>query len=161
MDSTMMTIVSFSLSVISVLLIIAMNWTTLKKLKRAEKKEEELACNARLSKQLEETEYGQKILQRLEGIAQTQELYNKALVSTLRNDLLSVTDEVLYINRKRNTKSSKWYSLATRRERFELLEEIMDCAFDTYKMLGGNHIIEDRYKECKAIIKEAKKQAEE
>lgn len=160
MDNVM-SIVSFSLSVVSVLLIIALNWSTLKKIKSAQKKEEELEYSMRLSKKMEESEYGKKVLEKLEDIAQTQELYNKALVNTLRNDLLSVTDEVLYINRKRNTTSSKWYSLGTRRERFELLEEIMDSAFDTYKMLGGNHIIEDRYRECKGIIKEAKKQAEE
>ena len=156
-----MTITSFILSAISVLLIITLNWSAVKKIKKADKREEEIECQAKLSKQLEETEYGRKVLEKLDEISTKQELYNQVVVHMLRTDLLSVTDEIFYINRKRHTASSKWYSLATRLDRYEILEEIIDAAFESYKLLGGNHIIEEKYKECKSIIKETKRQAEE
>lgn len=156
-----MTITSFILSAISVLLIITLNWSAVKKVKKAEKKEEEMECQAKLSKQLEETEYGRKVLEKLDEISTKQELYNQVVVHMLRTDLLSVTDEIFYINRKRHTASSKWYSLAIRLDRYEILEEIIDAAFVSYKLLGGNHLIEEKYKECKSIIKETKRQAEE
>jgi len=156
-----MTITSFILSAISVLLIITLNWSALKKIKKAERREEESKRQAKLSKQLEETEYGRKVLEKLEEISTKQELYNQIVMHMLRTDLLSVTDEIFYINRKRNTVSSKWYSLATRLDRYQMLEEIIDAAFASYKLLGGNQLIEERYEECKSIIKETKRQAEE
>lgn len=156
-----MTITSFILSAISVLLIITLNWSAVKKMKKAEKQEEENRRQARLSKQLEETEYGRKVLAKLDEISTKQELYNQVVLHMLRTDLLSVTDEIFYINRKRNTVSSKWYNLATRLDRYQILEEIIDAAFASYKLLGGNHVIAEKYEECKSIIKETKRQAEE
>jgi hypothetical protein len=130
-------------------------------MKKAEKQEEENRRQARLSKQLEDTEYGRKVLAKLDEISTKQELYNQVVMHMLRTDLLSVTDEIFYINRKRNTVSSKWYNLATRLDRYQILEEIIDAAFASYKLLGGNHVIAEKYEECKSIIKETKRQAEE
>lgn len=138
-----------------------MNWTALKKLRAAERKEAEIESDIKLSRRMEDSLYGKKVLKKLEDIAEHQELYNQSLLHVLRTDLLTVTDEILYINRKRNTVSSKWSNLAARRERYALLEEIMDAAFMSYTRLGGNHLIAERYEECKAILKDTKREAEE
>mgnify|MGYP000878490205 CR=1 FL=1 len=155
-----LTIISLMVGIVSVLLVVALNFNTLKKLRKAGAEERDLAQKIRLSEELENTEYGRKIIRKLDEITEAQNLFSQSLLHILRTDLLSVTDDILYINRKRNTSASKWSNLEERLRRYEVLEDILDSCFISYKRLGGNHSIEERYKECKAIIRETQREAE-
>lgn len=155
-----LTIISLAVGIVSVLLIVALNYMTLKKLRRADAKERDEEKRMRLSEAMEETEYGKKVIQKLNEITEAQKLFSQSLLHILRRDLLAVTDEIMYINRKRNTQSSKWSKLEERLKRYEVLEEVMDSCYISYSRLGGNHAIEERYKECKAIIRETQRAAE-
>lgn len=153
--------ISLILGVISVALIILMNLTTYKKLKKAEATEKAIGRKIKLGAEMENTPFGEAVLEKLDKIEESQNLFSRSLLHILRTDLLNVTDEILYINRKRNTVGSKWSSLEVRLQRYAVLEEIMDACFESYQRLGGNHYVADRYRECKAVIKETQRQSED
>ena len=155
-----LTVISLAVGIVSALLIVALNYMTLKKLMKAEAKERDIENRMRLSEAMEETEYGKKVIKKLDEITEAQNLFSQSLLHILRRDLLAVTDEIMYINRKRNTQSSKWSKLEERLKRYEVLEEVMDSCYISYSRLGGNHSIEERYRECKSIIKETQRAAE-
>lgn len=155
-----LTVVSLAVGILSALLIVALNCMTLKKLMKAEAKERDIENRMRLSEAMEETEYGKKVMDKLNEITEAQKLFSQSLLHILRRDLLAVTDEIMYINRKRNTRASKWSNLEERLRRYEVLEEEMDSCYMSYKRLGGNYAVEERYKECKAIIRETQRAAE-
>ena len=156
-----LTVLSLAISIISVVLVIAINWNTLRKMRRTELAERAIEKRVRLGKEMQDTEFGKQVIYKLDAISEAQEVYSQSLLHILRTDLLTVTDEIFYINRKRNTKSSKWSNLNERLRRFEVLEEIMDDCYASYVRLGGNHFMKDRYKEAKAIILETQRQSEE
>lgn len=159
-----LTIISLAVGIVSVLLIVALNYMTLKKLRKADAEERnaERMCreSMQLSDAMERTEYGKKVMDKLNEITEAQNLFSQSLLHILRTDLLAVTDDIMYINRKRNTRGSKWSNLEERLRRYEVLEEIMDGCFISYSRLGGNHAITERYRECKAIIRETQRAAE-
>lgn len=157
----LLTNISIAAGIISVVIIVMINTFELKRLRREDVVDRAKERNAKLGEHIENSPFGIKVLEKLDDIAKSQDAFSKSLLHMLRADLLSVTDEILYINRKRGTKSSKWHVLGERLRRFEVLEEVLDDCFMSYKRLGGNHYIEDRYKECKAIIKETQRQAEQ
>lgn len=133
----------------------------LRKLKKEATAERLAEKSIRLGEEMEKTPFGIKVLAKLDEIADSQNVFNHSLLHMLRTDLLQVTDEIMYIHRKRNTKASKWSSVNERLKRFQVLEEVMDNCYTSYKKLGGNCFIEDRYKEAKAVIVETLKQPEE
>jgi len=155
-----LTIISLVVGIVSVLLIVVLNYMTLKKLIKADAKEREAEKLMQLSQAMEETEYGKKVISKLNEITEAQNLFSQSLLHVLSRDLLAVMDEIMYINRKRNTRASKWSSLEERLKRYEVLEEVMDSCFVSYSRLGGNHAIKERYEECKAIIRETQRAAE-
>ena len=155
-----LTIFSLVLGIISVSLIIVLNFTTLNKLRKVGLATRQNQKNIALSEAIEATPYGQTIMQKLDQINESQEVFSQSLIHILRTDLLSITDEIMYINRKRNTRGSKWYSLRARLNRYAVLEEIMDSCYDSYLKLGGNSGVKERYIECKEIIKETQRMAE-
>lgn len=156
-----LTIISLAVGIVSVLLIVVLNYKTLNKLRKAEDKERVAEKSMQLSEAMEETEYGKKVIAKLNEINESQSLFSQSLLHILRTDLLTTTDEIFYINRKRNTQSSKWSSLNERLRRLETLEEIMDECYDSYLRLGGNHSMADRYREAKSIILETQRAAEQ
>lgn len=156
-----LTIISLLFSIVSVTLIIGLNWYTLKKVKRENAKEREQEENRILGAKMENTVFGKQVIEKLNYITEMQSIYNQSLLHMLRADLLEVTDEIMYINRKRNTQSSKWFSLEARLNRYKVLEEVLDNCYISYKRLGGNCYIEERYKDCKSIIKMTQRKAEE
>lgn len=156
-----LTIISLAVGIVSVLLSVILNYKTLKKLRKADAKKRVAEKNMQLSKEMEKTEYGKKVIAKLNDISESQSLFSKSLLHILRTDLLTLTDEVFYINRKRNTRSSKWSSLNERLRRFKALEEIMDECYDSYVRLGGNHFMKTRYREAKAIILETQRTTEQ
>lgn len=155
-----LTIISLAVGIVSVLLIVVLNYMTLKKLRKADAKERNAERRMQLSEAMEETEYGKKVMDKLNEITEAQKLFSQSLLHILRTDLLAVTDDIMYINRKRNTRASKWSKLEERLRRYEVLEEVMDSCFISYSRLGGNHSIKERYRECKAIIRETQRAAE-
>ena len=155
-----LTIISLMVGIVSVLLVVILNFNTLKKLRLVAAKERDVERSHRLSAEMESTEYGKKVIEKLNQINESQNLFSQSLLHILRTDLLAVADEIMYINRKRNTQASKWSKLEERLRRYEVLEDVMDGCFLSYKRLGGNHSIEESYKECKAIIRETQREAE-
>ena len=155
-----LTVISLGISIISVVLVIAINWNTLRKMKQAEAAERLLAKRARLGEEMQNTEFGVLVLDKLNEIQESQAVFSKSLLHILRRDLLNTIDEIMAINRKRNTKNSKWYSVVNRLERYKVLEEVMDECYDSYTRLGGNHFITDKYEDAKAIIKATQRKAE-
>ncbi len=159
-----LTIISLAVGIVSVLLIVALNYIALKKLRKAdaEERKAERLCreSMQLSEAMEETEYGKKVIDKLNKITEAQNLFSQSLLHILRRDLLEVTDDIMYINRKRNTRASKWSNLEERLKRYEVLEEIMDSCYISYSRLGGNHAIKEIYRECKAIVRETQRAAE-
>lgn len=155
-----LTIFSLVLGIISVAMIIILNYTTLSKLRKVGVATRQGQKNVALSEAIEATPYGQTIMQKLDQINDAQNLFSQSLLHILRTDLLSVTDEIMYINRKRNTRASKWSNLEERLRRYEVLEDIMDSCFISYNRLGGNSNIKERYRECKAIIRETQRMSE-
>ena len=155
-----LTVISSAVGIVSVLLIMVLNYKTLKRLRKADAEERNAERRMQLSEAMEETEYGKKVMDKLNEITEAQKLFSQSLLHILRRDLLAVTDEIMYINRKRNTQASKWSNLEERLRRYEVLEEEMDSCYMSYKRLGGNRAVEERYKECKAIIRETQRAAE-
>lgn len=155
-----LTIISLAVGIISVLMVVLLNYMTLKKLRKADAKERNAEKSMQLSEAMEGTEYGKKVIDKLNEINEAQNLFSQSLLHILRTDLLAVTDDIMYINRKRNTNASKWSKLEERLRRYEVLEDIMDSCYMSYNRLGGNHAIEERYRECKAIIRETQRAAE-
>lgn len=139
-----LTIISLAVGIVSVLLIVVLNYMTLKKLRKADAKERNAERRMQLSEAMEETEYGKKVMDKLNEITEAQKLFSQSLLHILRTDLLAVTDDIMYINRKRNTRASKWSKLEERLRRYEVLEEVMDSCFISYSRLGGNHSIKER-----------------
>ena len=155
-----LTIVSLLLGMLSVILIIMMNLVNLKKLKSVERIERAEEERVRLGEKMETSPFGVLVLDKLNEIQESQAVFSKSLLHILRRDLLNTIDEIMAINRKRNTKNSKWYSVANRLERYKVLEEVMDECYDSYTRLGGNHFIADRYEDAKAIIRATQRKAE-
>ena len=155
-----LTVISLAVGIVSVLLIVVLNYMTLKKLRKANAEERDAEKRMQLSRAMEETEYGKKVIEKLNEITEAQNLFSQSLLHILRRDLLAVIDEIMYINRKRNTQASKWSNLEERLRRYEVLEEVMDGCYISYSRLGGNYTIEERYRECKAIIRETQRAAE-
>ncbi|MFA5623384.1 MAG: hypothetical protein WC981_04100 [Candidatus Dojkabacteria bacterium] len=157
---TVLSIISISVSTLATILVIIINLNSVKKIKEESKKEREEVESLRIGRVVENTEFSKKVINKLSRIEESQGTYSRALLHILRTDLLTYTDEIFYINRKRNTRGSKWVNLQSRLDRYNVLEEVIDNCFESYKSLGGNCYLEEKYNESKAIIKETKKQAE-
>lgn len=155
-----LTVISLILGIVSVALIIILNVNTIKKVKEADNVERLKAGAIKLGEQMESSPFGILVLKKLDDIQDSQETLSKSLLHMLRNDLLNITDEIMMINRKRNTKSSKWYGTQARLDRYEILEEVMEECYASYTRLGGNHFIAEKYQTAKAIIKATQRQAE-
>lgn len=152
--------VSMIVGLISVMIVIAINYITLKKMRRESAMEKVKEKVMILDSHLEQSIFGQKVLASLNNIEKSQGIYSEALLHMLRRDLLNFIDDILYINRKKNTKGSKWSNLEVRLERYSILEEVMDNCYKSYSLLGGNHYIEEMYHEAKTVIKETRRQTE-
>lgn len=155
-----LSIISIAVSTVATLLVIAINTNTIKKIKRENDKERKEVEAQKMDRLMENSSFSKKILRKLVDIEESQGMYSNALLHILRTDLLTYTDEIFYINRKRNTRGSKWGSLQNRLDRYNVLEEVIDNCFESYKGLGGNCYLEEKYRESKAIIRETQKQAE-
>ena len=149
------------ISLVSVSVIIVMNYYKLRKMRGELALEKRNQQNEEVCLYLEQSKFGVRLISKLDKISENQEISNEALVHMLRSDLMKMTDEIMYVHRKRNTKGSKWYAVGKRLAKFNEIEEVMDGCFKSYVSLGGNHNMEIRYQDCKQIISETRKAAED
>lgn len=154
-------LVSLIIVIVLNIVLLLTNLYNLRKQRHMFKKDRRGQMLEELNTLIGESDFSRNIMNKLEKIYDKQGTLNDALIHVLRRNLLELSERVIYINRKRNTKSSKWYDLEIRLAEYDILEQELDEGFRSYKELGGNHCIEERYSEAKEIIRLARRESEE
>lgn len=152
---------------ISLIVLIVLNITLvalrrydLRKARRADENLKREESVEELGNIINETKWSKDVMDKLDKIADNQNVLSEALLTVLRRDLMEIIKQIVSINRQRNTKSSKWYNVEKRIAEYDILEVDLNSTYTAYKNLGGNCYIDKRYADCIGIIELTRRSAD-